>query len=296
MPERDGYIHGVPCWVDTSQPDPEAAADFYSGLFGWEFEDVMPPGSAGKYFIARLRGGDVAAVGSISEAAPPTAMWNSYVWVDSADETASKVRDADGGVVMEPFDVMEAGRMAVFTDPEGAAFCAWQAKEHKGAAIVNEAGSLNFNGLNTRNVEGAKSFYGSVFGWRTLTLEGAAEMWTLPGYGDLLERNNPDLRKQMAEAGAPARFEDVVASINPIADDQPDTPAHWSVTFAVDDADATAAKATELGAKVIVPPFDAPWVRMTVIGDPQGATFIASKFVPENKDLGSQADATAGAA
>jgi uncharacterized protein len=296
MPERDGYIHGVPCWVDTSQPDPEAAADFYSGLFGWEFEDVMPPGSAGKYFIARLRGGDVAAVGSISEAAPPTAMWNSYVWVDSADETASKVRDADGGVVMEPFDVMEAGRMAVFTDPEGAAFCAWQAKEHKGAAIVNEAGSLNFNGLNTRNVEGAKSFYGSVFGWRTLTLEGAAEMWTLPGYGDYLERNNPDLRKQMAEAGAPAGFEDVVASINPIADDQPDTPAHWSVTFAVDDADATVAKATELGAKVIVPPFDAPWVRMTVIGDPQGATFIASKFVPENKDLGSQADATAGAA
>jgi predicted enzyme related to lactoylglutathione lyase len=296
MPERDGYIPGVPCWLDTSQPDPEAAVDFYSGLFGWEFEDVMPPGSEGRYFIARLRGGDVAAVGSIPEAAPPMAMWNTYVWVDSADETASKVRDAGGGVVMEPFDVMDAGRMAVFTDSEGAAFCVWQAKEHRGARIVNEASSLNFNGLNTRNVEGAKSFYGSVFGWQTLALDGGAEMWTLPGYGDHLERNNPDLRKQMAEAGAPERFEDVVASINPIADDQADTPAHWSVTFAVDDADATAAKATELGAKVIVPPFDAPWVRMTVIGDPQGATFIASKFVPENKDLGSQADATVGAA
>jgi uncharacterized protein len=90
----------------------------------------------------------------------------------------------------------------------------------------------------------------------------------------------------MAEAGAPPRFEDVVATINPIADDQPDTPAHWSVTFATDDADATAAKATELGGKVIVPPFDAPWVRMTIVGDPQGATFIASRFVPENKDLG----------
>jgi predicted enzyme related to lactoylglutathione lyase len=296
MPERDGYIPGVPCWVDTSQPDPEAAVGFYSGLFGWEFEDAMPPGSEGKYLIARIRGGDVAAVGSLPEAAPPTAMWNTYVWVDSADETASKVRDADGGVVMEPFDVMEAGRMAVFTDPEGAAFCAWQAKEHKGARIVNEAGSLNFNGLNTRNVEGAKSFYGSVFGWQTLTLDGGAEMWRLPGYGDYLERDNPDLRKQMAEADAPAGFEDVVASINPIADDQPDTPAHWSVTFAVDDADATAAKATALGAKVIVPPFDAPWVRMTVIGDPQGATFIASKFVPENKNLGSQTDTAVGAA
>jgi predicted enzyme related to lactoylglutathione lyase len=286
MPERDGYIPGVPCWVDTSQPDPQAAVDFYRGLFGWEFEDVMPPESEGRYFIARLRGGDVAAVGSIPEAVPQVAMWNTYVWVDSADDTAAKVRAAGGAVVMEPFDVMDAGRMAGLTDPEGAAFSAWQAKENKGAGIVNEPGSLNFNGLNTRDIGGAKSFYGSVFGWTTLALDGGAEMWTLPGYGDYLERDNPDLRKQTAEAGGPEGFVDVVASINPIPDDQPDTPPHWSVTFAVDDADATAAKATELGGTVIVPPFDAPWVRMTIINDPQGATFIASKFVPENKDLG----------
>jgi hypothetical protein len=286
MPERNGYIPGVPCWVDTSQPHPEAAVDFYRGLFGWQFEDVMPPGSEGQYFIARLRGGDVAAVGSIPEAAPPVAMWNTYIWVDSADDTASKVRDAGGGVLMEPFDVTDAGRMAVFTDPEGAAFCVWQAKELMGAKVVNEPGSLNFNGLATRDVEGAKAFYGSVFGWSTLNVGGGAEMWTLPGYGDYLERDNPDLRKQLAEAGGPAGFVDVVASINPIPDDQPDTPAHWSVTFAVDDADATAARATELGGRVVVPPFDAPWVRMTIINDPQGATFIASKFEPENKDLG----------
>jgi predicted enzyme related to lactoylglutathione lyase len=191
--------------------------------------------------------------------------------------------DAGGAVVVEPFDVMDAGRMAVFTDPEGAAFCVWQAKANKGARIVNEHGSLNFNGLNTRDVAGAKSFYAAVFSWRTLTLDGGAQMWTLPGYGDHLERDNPDLRKQMEEAGAPKGFEDVVASINPIPDDQPDTPPHWSVTFAVDDADATAARATELGGKAIVSPFDAPWVRITVISDPQGATFIASKFVPENR-------------
>jgi uncharacterized protein len=295
VPERDGYIPGVPCWVDTSQPDPEAAVPFYSGLFGWEFEDVMPPGSEGKYFIARLRGADVAAVGSIPESAPPTAMWNTYIWVDSADETASKARDAGGGVVMEPFDVMDSGRMAVLTDPEGAAFCVWQAKNHRGAKIVNEHGSLNFNGLATRDVEGAKSFYGAVFGWTTLALP-AGEMWTLPGYGDHLEEGSPGLRKQMAEMGAPERFEDVVASINPIPDDDADSPAHWSVTFAVHDADATAAKATELGGRVIVPPFDAPWVRMTLISDPQGATFIASKYVPENKDLGTQADGAVGTA
>jgi predicted enzyme related to lactoylglutathione lyase len=293
MPERDGYIPGVPCWIDTSQPDPEATVDFYRGLFGWEFEDVMPPDSPGKYFIARIRGGDVAAVGSIPEAAPPLAMWNTYVWVESADDAAAKAKEAGGSAVMEPFDVMDAGRMAVLMDPEGAVFCAWQAKEHKGARIVNEHGSLNFNGLNTRDPESAKSFYGSVFGWRTLDLGGGAEMWTMPGYGDHLEESNPGLRKQVAEVGGPPGFEDVVASINPIPEDQPDTPAHWSVTFGVDDADAIAAKAPELGAKVLVPPMDAPWVRMTVLEDPQGATFIASQFVAENKDLGAPADTAA---
>jgi predicted enzyme related to lactoylglutathione lyase len=291
MPERDGYIPGVPCWVDTSQPEPEAAVAFYGGLFGWEFENVMPPESEGKYFIARLHGGDVAAVGSIPEAAPPMAMWNTYIWVESADDAASAVHDAGGRVVMEPFDVMDSGRMAVFADPEGAVFCVWQAKEHRGARVVNAHGSVNFNGLATRDIEGAKSFYGSVFGWQTLDLGGGAEMWTLPGYGDHLEQGNPDLRKQFAEAGAPKGFEDVVASIDPIPDDQPGTPAHWTVTFGVDDADAIAARATELGGNVIVAPFDAPWVRTTIIGDPQGATFIASKFVPENKDIGNRADA-----
>jgi hypothetical protein len=295
MRERDGYIPGVPCWVDTSQPDPEAGVAFYSSLFGWEFEDVMPPGSPGKYFVARLGGGDVAAVASLPEGAPPAALWNTYIWVDSADETAAKVTAAGGRVLTEPFDVMSAGRMAVCADPEGAAFCAWQAKGHRGARIVNEPGSLNFNDLNTRDPEGAKAFYGSVFGWKTLGLDGGFAMWTLPGYGDHLEQSDPGLRERMAEGGAPAGFEDVVASLVPIGEDQPDTPPHWGVTFAVDDADAIAQKATELGGKVVVPPMDAPWVRMTVVSDPQGAMFTASKFVLENRDLATQSDAAAGA-
>jgi hypothetical protein len=283
--------------VDTSQPDPEAAVAFYSGLFGWDFEDVMPPDSPGKYFIARLRGGDVAAVGSQPEGGPPTAAWNTYIWVESADETASKVLDAGGRVIMDPFEVIDAGRMAACMDPEGAVFYLWQAKQHKGARIVNQPGSLNFNGLNTRHAEAAKSFYGSVFGWETLSAGGGAEMWRLPGYGDFLEQRDPGLRERMAEtAGAPEGFEDVVAAFNPITNNQPEVPANWSVTFAVDDADATAERAASLGGQVLVPPLDAPWVRMTVITDPQGATFTASKFVPENRDLGSHADTTRTAA
>ncbi len=295
MPERDGYIAGVPCWIDTTQPDPAAAAEFYGKLFGWEVEDVMPPDAPGQYFMARIRGLDVGAISSIPEGAPPIATWNTYIWVDSADETAAKVRDAGGGVMTEPFDVMDAGRMAGFTDSEGAVFFVWQAGQHKGSQVVNEHGSNNFNNLNTRDLDRAKEFYGAVFGWDILDLDRGAQMWVLPGYGDHLEELTPGLRKGMEEMSAPRGFEDVVAGINLISADQPDTPAHWGLTFAVDDADAIAAKATELGGTVLMPPFDAPWVRMAVIADPQGATFVASKFVPENRDLERQAN-TASAA
>lgn len=283
MPERDGYIPGVPCWIDTSQPDPDAARSFYGGLFGWEFEDAMPPGSPGKYFMARIRGGDVAAVGSIPEGAPAAAMWNSYIWVDNADETAAKARDAGGEVAMAPFDVLDAGRMAVLTDPEGATFCVWQPQNHKGAKVVNEHGALNFNTLATRDPASAEAFYGAVFGWKTLTIP-AGVMWTLPGYGDHLEEKTPGLRTQMAQMGAPDGFIDVVAALRPIAAGDSET-GHWGVTFGVDDVAAIAAKAHELGGEVVRGPVDAPWARLAVIRDPQGATFIASQFVPENSDV-----------
>ena len=151
MPERDRYIPGVPCWADTSQPDPEAATEFYSGLFGWEFQDSMPPDSPGSYFIASLKGKAVAAVGAQPEGAPPEPMWNTYVSVAGADETAKKVRDAGGSIISEPFDVMDAGRMAVCMDPEGATFCVWQSEEMPGSQLVNEHGTVNFNVLNTRD-------------------------------------------------------------------------------------------------------------------------------------------------
>jgi len=282
LPERDGYIAGVPCWVDTSQPDPDAAAEFYGGLFGWEFEDAMPPGAPGKYLIARLRGGDVAAVSSPPEAAAAHAAWNTYIWVEDADEAAAKARDAGGSVLGEPFEVMDAGRMAVLADPEGTAFNVWQAREHKGAGIVNEPGSLNFNVLNTRDPASAKRFYGAMFGWTTLDL-GSGEFWTLKAYGDYLEELTPGTRQRTAELGA-AGFEDVVAAITHIGGDA--TPAHWGVTFSTEDADATAAKATELGGTVLVAPIDAPYSRLTVLQDPQGATFSATAFVPENRDVG----------
>lgn len=296
MPERDRYIPGVPCWIDTNQPDPEAAVGFYRDLFGWEIEDAMPPGAERPYFMARLRGGDVAGIGPVGDGAPPVATWDTYIWVESADETAAKVSDAGGQVVVAPLDVMEAGRTAVFSDREGAVFCVWEPQRHRGAQIVNEPGSLNFNNLNTHDSEAAKAFYAAVFGWGTMPMDGGAEAWTLPGYGDHLELLNPGTLERMAAMGAPAGFADVVATLTPLPGHDRDVPAHWSVTFATADADATARKASELGGQVVAGPFDAPWVRMAIITDPQGAPFIASQFVPENKSLAGPEGASLSAA
>ena len=293
MTAQDRYIPGVPCWIDTEQPDVDAAVEFYRGLFGWQLEDVMPPGPY-RYVMARIAGGVVAAIGTPpQDAMPGDPAWNTYVRVRSADETAAKVRAAGGRVLMTPADAGEAGRMAVFADPEGAAFRVWEARATQGADVVNEPGALNFNDLNTRDPETASAFYGAVFGWERLDV-GDGAMWALPGYGDFLEQRTPGMRASMAEMGAPERFEDVVASLSAIPADQPDRPPHWGVTFAVEDADATAARAQELGGTIAVAPFDALWVRMAVITDPQGATFIASKFVPENKDLEAGAGAATG--
>ncbi len=284
MPERDGYLPGVPCWIDIEQPDPAAAAAFYSDLFGWEVEDAMPEEADGHYFIGRIRGGDVGAIGSQSPGATAPPKWNTYIWVDSADETAVKVREAGGVVVAEPFDVFDAGRMAVLSDPEGAVFCAWQAGRHRGSRVVNEHGAVVFNTLATRDPDRAAKFYGAVFGWERLHMPGGV-MWTLPGYGDYLKTIAPNSYEDSSDMGIPEGFIDVVAALQRIDENDRAAQAEWSITFGVDDVIAIAEQAAKLRGRVVVAPFDAPWTRAAVIEDPFGATFVAGPFVPENRDL-----------
>ena len=282
MAERDGYIAGVPCWIDTTQPDPDAATEFYGALFGWEYEQTMPEDAPGKYYMARIRGRDAAAVSSqMGEDAQP-AVWNTYIQVDSADETAEKVKAAGGSVMLEPFDIFDSGRMAFVADPQGAAFGLWQPNQHLGTRVDNEHGAINFNDLHTDDIEAAKAFYGEVFGWGTLEMGGGNYTWTLKAYGDFLEEGNPGQRERMKGMGAPDNFIDVVASLGPV---QGGAPPSWGVTFGVDDADAIATKVRELGGEVLAGPFDAPWVRLAIVRDPQGATFTAGQFVLENKDV-----------
>ena len=285
MLTRTEYPRGVPCWVDLTAPDPNAAMRFYAGVFGWQYVDRTPAGSPGPYHVAQLDGYDVAGVGSLVTGMPPAASWNTYVSVDSADDAAARVAAAGGRVVREPFDVPGTGRMAAFTDPAGAAFRVWEPSDWHGAQRVNEPGTWNFNDLNTLDLEGAKVFYGAVFGWRASEIDFGFEvstMWQVPGYGDFLETINPGTRDRHDEPGVPDGFSDSVGWMQKLAVDTPtgSTP-HWNVTFAVADPDETADRVARLGGTVLVPPFDAGSdVRVTIVRDPHGAAFIASRYGP----------------
>ncbi len=149
MLERTNYPVGVPCWVDTAQPDPRAAADFYGGLFGWELDDRVPAEAPGNYYIASLGGLDVAAVGSPADGLPSEPTWTMYVAVERADDAASAVAKAGGTILADPADVGEAGRRVVCADPSGATFALWEAGRRTGAQVVNEPGTWNFDELLT---------------------------------------------------------------------------------------------------------------------------------------------------
>lgn len=128
------YPPGVPCWVDTEQPDVEAATAFYGGIFVWTYEDAMPPGVPGRYVIAKLDGQDVGAIAGPRQGA---AAWSTYVSVDDADAAVQRLVSAGAVVRSAPADAGEGGRGAVLTDPEGVEFRIWQARRRPGAQVVD---------------------------------------------------------------------------------------------------------------------------------------------------------------
>lgn len=272
MTERK-YPQGVPCWIDTTQPDIAAAAEFYAGLFGWTFEDASPPGAPVRYLIAKLDGRDVAGMAGGRE---DVTAWSTYIAVDDVDATARRLVAAGATLLSGPTDAGEGGRGAALADPEGVGFRLWQAKRRLGAQAVNQPGSWNFSDLHTNDAAASISFYGDAFGWRVDDV-GFGLMVRQPGYGDHLEATtDPDIRSRQAEIAAPPGFEDAIGWVVPTSAGEP---PHWHVTFAVADRDGIMASAVRLGAQILGQR-DTEWTRDALIKDPQGAVFTASQFTP----------------
>lgn len=273
MTETRTYPPGVPCWVDTEQPDVAAASEFYGALFGWTFDDAIPPEVPDTYLIASLQGQPAAAIGPSSAS---TATWNMYVAVEDADVSAQAVTSAGGSVLIEPVDAGPGGRLVGCADPHGAQFRLWQPRKRPGVQVANLPGSWNFNDLRSGNAAAAQPFYSTVFGWEFDDL-GFSTLIRKPGYGDHLAATiDPGIReRQDAEEGVPPGYADAVAWLVPAESGQPDL---WGTTFAVADRDESAAQAQRLGATVLSTG-DTPWTKTAAIRDPQGAELVLSQYL-----------------
>ena len=259
MTLKTAYEPGTFCWIDLGTTDADGAKKFYAELFGWEATDNQA-GPDMIYTMLQKDGNDVGALYQMgeemtSQGVPPH--WAHYISVENADDAAAKAKDLGGTVMMEPFDVMDVGRMALIQDPTGATFAAWEPKSHFGASLINEPGSFCWNELATRDTETAKDFYTGLFGWDTQQQETPGGPYTLFLQG---------------EAHA--------AGMLQMTEDWGEMPSHWMVYFSVEDCDASAEQVKELGGSLHHGPMDIPDVgRFAICADPQGAAFTVIQLV-----------------
>lgn len=251
MPKVTSNAPGTFCWIELATSDDGGAKAFYTKLFGWSVNE-NDMGEMGKYYIFQKDGADAAAMykkGPEMAQVPPH--WATYIAVADADASAEKAKSLGGNVMMGPFDVMEYGRMAFISDPQGAAFAIWQAKQNIGVGIRDEANTLCWSELHAKDIDVAKKFYSALFGW------GVKES---PEYNEWQQGGN-SIGGLMKTQGPP------------------EAPSFWMPYFAVDDCDQTVASAQSNGGTVHAPAFDVPNVgRMAVLADPQGAFFSVIKL------------------
>ena len=248
MTARDTTSVGAPSWVDAWQPDPRAAKDFYGPLFGWSFDEPtrMPSGLDGDYYAARLRGQLVAGIGQAPPQSP--AGWITHVRVDDVREATARAERA-GGKRMGLFDAGSDPRVAVLADSAGVPFSLRQAGKNDGVELANEPNSWAMSSLHTTDIGQAQAFYGALFDWELESVPDAPfSLWLRAG-----------------------RVVAVVTATDGVA-----VPPHWSVNFAVRDADAIAEHAVALGGGILMAPMDTPGFRSAVIRDPQGAVIAVS--------------------
>jgi uncharacterized protein len=253
MPHVDSHTPATINWVDFVSTDLEAATGFYTGLFGWETEDMPMPGGEGIYRFFRLGGRDAAAGGTMPAEMAAQGIpshWNVWVATDSAAEVVEKAAAAGGQVLMPPMTMGPSGTLAMVADPGGAAIGVWQADQHIGAGVVDEPGAMVWYEVNTRAFEECKRFYGQVVGWAAEPLEAPGINYATWRLGDRTVAGMLEMNEQ---------WEGI--------------PSSWMVYFAVGDTDEAAKRATELGGSVGAPPFDTAYGRIAVLADPAGGHF-----------------------
>jgi len=256
MTEMTKYPPGAFSWDELATSDGSAAKKFYTTLFGWKANESPMGPDQPPYVMLEKGSKPVAALYENKKTRPH---WNSYVSVSNVDDAAKKAKSLGAKILAEPFDVMDVGRMATIQDPYGAVLSLWQPKKHIGAHILGEPGALVWTELMTTDAKSAESFHTRLFPWKTSQMQSAT--------------GGPYTSFLVGENGTGGMMQ--------ITPEMGKMPAHWYPYFAVDDCDATVAKAKGLGAQVHVPATDIPNVgRFAVLSDPQGAPFAVIKTQP----------------
>lgn len=256
------HPEGLFGWIDLGTTDVEAARAFYQGLFGWESTDMATPlGPA--YTTFTMDGQIVAGMGPRTPndaASGDLSTWNSYVLVEDLDAVLKRAETAGGSVIMPAMDVMTQGRLAMITDPTGAAVGLWQPMDHQGADLFNSPGALTWNELQTRDVGAAKDFYTEVFGWRWTPMAGPVEYFV--GYID-------------AKPGEDKSNNGLLSLPSTVSDDISN---FWAVYFAVADCEATLAEVEQLGGEAFMPATDMGPGKFGGLTDPTGARFFVASY------------------
>ncbi len=254
MPNFDSYPAGTPCWVDLMSPDVDASVAFYESVFGWKGEPEHD--NDGNRIYIQFYQGDriVAGLGGQPpgmEAMPAT--WNTYICVDDAEAAVAAAQEAGGSVLMPAMEVMDAGHMAILSDPTGAAVSVWQPNEHLGAGVANEPDTWSWNELVTRDVDTAREFYSKVFDW-----EYDVQDMPMGAYHVIRGGHSGGLGGLMSmPPGMPEQV-----------------PNHWAVYFSVSDVAATIEKVEAAGGQVVQEPMEFPGVgHIAIVHDPHGGSF-----------------------
>ncbi|MEU9046530.1 MULTISPECIES: VOC family protein [unclassified Kitasatospora] len=241
---------GSPCWIDLGSPDIPATAEFYRKVFGWTFQEVP---EAGGYGFFQLNGKTVGALGNLDEGS--RSAWTTYFRTEDVDATVKAAEQAGATVRVPPMDVMQEGRFAALTDPQGAEFAVWQAGNTKGLGVVSEDDALVWSELHTSGPEVAFAFYEKLFGWRMENFE--------PSPGMTYRVISTSEGDQQATS-----FGGIAPTMSP------EQPSAWTPYFAAADVDAVIAKAMAAGASVLMAASDVENVgRLAWLADPNGAPF-----------------------
>ncbi|MER7545422.1 VOC family protein [Actinomadura sp.] len=249
MPEVTSFAPGFPTWAELASPDPERSKDFYCDLFGWySYTLTSDMGEYEMFTLGGVQGPEVAGMQTLADDSLPSS-WTCYFRTADMAASLDAVRRAGGLVLVDSLDVADLGQLSVCSDPEGADFALWYPYHLQGAGVVDEPAAMCWVELACRDIEGARRFYGEVFGWRSVERDYHRPVYINWKVGDWS-----------------------VAGMVPMDEHwPPGYPAHWIPYFWVSDCDESAAAAAELGGRVHIPPTDIKPGRFSVITDPTDA-------------------------